>query len=162
VATRSAPPPWEEDDAPVPVTPPPATADAKPRIDARDDEGWESLVSTLGLHGPTRQFAAHCLLLERAPGVIRLQLDPAGEAFRRPQIEQRIAQVLSERFGEPTRLEIVQADRGGDLLTPAKREARANEDRQRAAEQAIEADPAVRAMREVFGATVKPGSVKPL
>ena len=94
--------------------------------------------------------------------MIRLQLDPAGEAFRRPQIEQRIAQVLSERFGEPIRLEIVQAERGGELLTPAKREARANEDRQRAAEQAIEADPAVRAMREVFGATVKPGSVKPL
>jgi DNA polymerase-3 subunit gamma/tau len=153
VATRSAPPPWDEGEAPVAV---------RPRTAANDDERWESLVSTLGLHGPTRQFAAHCLLLERAPGVIRLQLDPAGEAFRRPQIEQRIAQVLSERFGEPIRLEIVQAERGGELLTPAKREARANEDRQRAAEQAIEADPAVRAMREVFGATVKPGSVKPL
>jgi DNA polymerase III subunit gamma/tau len=160
VATRSAPPPWDEGEAPVAVTP--LAADVRPRIAANDDERWESLVSTLGLHGPTRQFAAHCLLLERAPGVIRLQLDPAGEAFRRPQIEQRIAQVLSERFGEPIRLEIVQAERGGELLTPAKREARANEDRQRAAEQAIEADPAVRAMREVFGATVKPGSVKPL
>jgi DNA polymerase-3 subunit gamma/tau len=160
VTTRSAPPPWEEGEAPVAVTPP--AADVRPGTAANVDERWETLVSTLGLHGPTRQFAAHCLLLERAPGVIRLQLDPAGEAFRRPQIEQRIAQVLSERFGEPIRLEIVQAERGGELLTPAKREARANEDRQRAAEQAIEADPAVRAMRDVFGATVKPGSVKPL
>ena len=38
----------------------------------------------------------------------------------------------------------------------------AAEDRQRAAEQSIDSDPAVRAMREVFGATVRPGSVKPL
>ena len=95
-------------------------------------------------------------------GLVRLQLDPAGEAFRRPQIEQRIAQLLTERFGEPVRLDIVQAERPGGLLTQARREALASEDRQRAAEQAIDADPAVRAMREVFGATVKPGSVKPL
>jgi DNA polymerase-3 subunit gamma/tau len=123
---------------------------------------WETLVAELGLHGPAKQFAAHCVLLERAPGVLRVQLDSAGEAFRRPQIEQRIAQLLTERFGEPMRLEIVQADRPGELPTQARRVALANEDRQRAAEQSIEADPAVRAMREVFGATVKPGSVRPL
>jgi DNA polymerase-3 subunit gamma/tau len=124
---------------------------------------WDALVARLGLHGPTRQFAAHCLLLERGAGVVRLQLDPAGAAFRRPQIEQRIAQLLTEHFGEPVRLEIVEADRvAGELLTPARREAIAHDDRQRAAEASIESDPAVRAMREVFGATVKPGSVKPL
>jgi DNA polymerase-3 subunit gamma/tau len=116
----------------------------------------------LGLQGPTRQFAAHCVLLERAPGLVRLQLDPAGESFRRPQIESRIAQLLGEHFGESIRLEIVQAERAGELLTAAKREAIASDGRQRAAEQAIESDPAVRAMREVFGATVKPGSVRPL
>ena len=93
---------------------------------------------------------------------MRLQLDPAGDAFRRPQIEQRLAQLLSQHFGEPVRLEIVQAERPGELLTPAKREAIVNDDRQRAAEQAIESDAAVRAMREVFGATVKPGSVRPV
>ena len=54
------------------------------------------------------------------------------------------------------------AERAGELLTPAKREALANDDRQRAAEQSIDSDPAVRQMREVFGATVRPGSVKPL
>jgi DNA polymerase-3 subunit gamma/tau len=130
---------------------------------ARAEEGsWDSLATALGLQGPTKQFAAHCVLLERRPGLVRLQLDPAGESFRRPQIEQRIAQLLTEHCGEPTRLEIVLAERAGELLTPAKREALANEDRQRAAEQSIDSDPAVRQMREVFGATVRPGSVKPL
>ena len=146
-----------------------STALTRPSVDLSQPAGrgeeakaWESLVAELGLQGPAKQFAAHCVLLERAPGVVRLQLDPAGEAFRRPQIEQRIAQLLSERYGETVRLDIVQADRPGELPTQARREALANEDRQRAAEEAIEADPAVRAMREVFGATVKPGSVRPL
>ncbi len=132
----------------------------KPKVVA--GESWETIVATLGLQGPTRQFAAHCVLLERRSGLVRLQLDPDGEAFRRPQIEGRIAQLLSDRFGEPTRLEIVLADHAGDLPTQAKRDALAAEDRRRAAEQAIESDPAVRQMREVFGATVKPGSVRPL
>ncbi len=134
---------------------------ADPSVRAKEGS-WDSLATTLGLQGPTKQFAAHCVLLERRPGLVRLQLDPAGESFRRPQIEQRIAQLLTEHCGEPTRLEIVLAERAGELLTPAKREAIANEDRQRAAEQSIDSDPAVRQMREVFGATVRPGSVKPL
>jgi DNA polymerase-3 subunit gamma/tau len=118
------------------------------------------------MQGPLRQFASHCILLGRRNGVVRLQLDPAGESFRRPQIEARLAQALAAHFGETVKLEIVvsepaaPADPG--LLTPARREALAADDRQRAAEQSIESDPAVRAMRETFGATVKPGSIKPL
>ena len=181
VSVRSAPPPWEDDapaasaspattpptraaatPEPVPMraAPVPAAPSAPPDVPVGDD--WSALVTQLGLQGPTRQFAAHCVLLERKPGLVRLQLDSAGEAFRRPQIEQRIAHLLGEHFGESTRLEIVLAEREGHLLTPAKREAIASEDRQRAAEQSIESDPAVRAMREVFGATIRPGSVKPL
>ena len=46
--------------------------------------------------------------------------------------------------------------------TPAQQQAQAADDRLRAAQQAIEADPAVRAMRDTFGATVQPGSIRPL
>jgi DNA polymerase-3 subunit gamma/tau len=121
-------------------------------------------VAALGLQGPVKQFAAHCVLLERRDGVVRLQLDADGESFRRPQIEQRLAQALSEHYGEPVRLELsVGVGAASDApLTPARRDAIAADERQRAAEQAIETDPAVRAMREVFGATVKPGSIKSL
>jgi DNA polymerase-3 subunit gamma/tau len=83
-------------------------------------------------------------------------------------LEQKLAAALSEYFAEPVRLDFqaagpstTPAPESGEL-TPARREALAAEERQRAAEQAIESDPAVRAMREVFGATIKPGSVKPL
>ncbi len=87
---------------------------------------------------------------------------PGGESFRRGPIEQRVAEALSQHYGEAIRLEIVAAEVPDEILTPARRDALATADRQRAAEQSIDSDPAVRAMREVFGATVKPGSVKPL
>jgi len=126
------------------------------------ESGWDGIVAALGLQGTAKHFAANCVLLERSAGVVRLRLDPAGDSFRRPQIESRLAEALSQLFGETIRLEITQAEVPGATLTPARRDAIAAEDRQRAAEQSIDSDPAVRAMREVFGATVRPGSVKPL
>ena len=89
-------------------------------------------------------------------------MEVTGESFRRPQIESRIAQLLATHFGEAIRLEIVQAEKPGEIMTPARQDEIVASDRQRAAEQAIETDPAVLAMREVFGASVRPGSTKPL
>ncbi|HEX9208760.1 MAG TPA: DNA polymerase III subunit gamma/tau [Steroidobacteraceae bacterium] len=150
---RSTPVPAPRASPAAPVTAPPKAVEAS---------DWAALVAALGLQGPTRQFAAHCVMLERRPGLVRLQLDPAGESFRRPQIESRIAQQLAEHFGEPIKLEIVQGDKPGEIMTPARRDEIVASDRQRAAEQAIATDPAVLAMREVFGASVRPGSTKPL
>ena len=145
VATRAAP-----------VVAAPAASSAPVAAD------WASIVVALGLQGTARHFATNCVMLERRTGVVRLRLDPAGESFRRPQIESRLAEALSQYFGETVRLEITQAEAPDEILTPARRDALAADDRQRAAEAAIESDPAVRAMRDVFGATVRPGSVKPL
>ena len=64
--------------------------------------------------------------------------------------------------GEPVRLEISVADADRTEPTPARQQAQAADERLKAAEQAIDTDPAVLAMRDIFGATVQPGSVKPL
>jgi len=121
---------------------------------------WAGMLAGLDLQGPARQLAAHCVPTGHVNDLVRLRLDPAGEMFRRPQLEQKLAQALSEQLGRPLRIEISVSDAAED--TPARRQAQASDERLRAAEEAIEADPAVRAMREVFGATVQPGSVKPL
>jgi DNA polymerase-3 subunit gamma/tau len=130
------------------------TAAATP---ASDD--WSAIVARLGLDGMAAQLAAHCVLVGRSNGVVRLRLDRAGEAFRRPQLEQRLAQALAQHFGEALRLDIAVSDVAE--VTPAREQAQAADERQKAAEQAIDADPNVRAMREVFGATVQPGSIRP-
>ncbi len=120
---------------------------------------WTAIVARLGLDGMAAQLAAHCVLVGRSNGVVRLQLDRAGEAFRRPQLEQRLAQALAQHFGEAMRLDIAVSDVAE--VTPAREQAQAADERQKAAEQAIDTDPNVRAMREVFGATVQPGSIRP-
>ena len=121
---------------------------------------WPAMLAALDLQGPARQLANHCVLTSRSGDVLRLRLDRSGEMFRRPQLEQKLAQALSTQQGRPLRIEISVSDVAED--TPARRQAQVSDERLRAAEEAIEADPAVRAMREVFGATVQPGSVKPL
>jgi DNA polymerase-3 subunit gamma/tau len=131
-----------------------------PAVAVESGAEWPALVAALDLQGPARQLANHCVLTARSGDVFRLRLDRSGEIFRRPQLEQKLAQALSEQLGRPLRIEISVSDAAED--TPARRQAQASDERLRAAEEAIEADPAVRAMREVFGATVQPGSVKPL
>jgi DNA polymerase-3 subunit gamma/tau len=137
-----------------PASPAPRTVPAAAASD------WPAIVATLGLQGPAGQLAAHCVLVGREKDLVKLKLDRAGEVFRRPQLEQKLAQALAQHFGQAVRLEISVADE--TVVTPARQQAQAADERLKAAEQAIDDDPAVRAMREVFGATVQPGSVKPL
>jgi DNA polymerase-3 subunit gamma/tau len=125
-----------------------------------EGDDWLAIVAQLGLTGTTAQLAAHCVLVGRKGDMVRLKLDRAGEDFRRPQVEQRLAQALGQHYGAPVRLEIAVSD--GVEVTPARQQAQAADERQKMAEQSIESDANVRAMREIFGATVVPGSVKPL
>ena len=133
-------------------------AAAPPAVESGSE--WPAMLAALDLQGPARQLANHCVLTSRSGDVLRLRLDRSGEMFRRPQLEQKLAQALSTQQGRPLRIEISVSDVVED--TPARRQALVSDERLRAAEEAIETDPAVRAMREVFGATVQPGSVKPL
>jgi DNA polymerase-3 subunit gamma/tau len=141
----------------------PASADAELRAAAESAArggDWPTIVAQLGLAGTAAQLAAHCTLVGRKGEVVRLKLDRGGEDFRRPQVEQRLAKALETYYGAAVRLEIVVSD--AVEVTPARLQTQAADERQKAAEQSIEADANVRAMREIFGATVQPGSVKPL
>jgi DNA polymerase-3 subunit gamma/tau len=128
--------------------------------DVPSSDEWPRIVAALALQGPAGQLAAHCVLRERKDDVFRLRLDPAGEVFNRAQLVQKLTQALSQHVGRAVRVDIVLGE--GDEITPARQQAEAADARLKAAESAIEGDPAVRAMRDVFGATVQPGSVKPL
>jgi DNA polymerase-3 subunit gamma/tau len=152
--TRAAPPAR-------PAAAPGAAPAALPTASAGSGD-WPAIVAGLGLQGPAGQLAAHCVLLGRVKDLVRLRLDPAGDTFNRPQLVQKLTQALSQHFGEPVRVEIGLGDAAVVDATPARQQAQAADERLKAAEQAIDGDPAVRAMRDVFGATVQPGSVKPL
>jgi DNA polymerase-3 subunit gamma/tau len=143
--------------------PPPQDAATAVRAPVPAPSGdWPSVVAAMALQGPAGQLAAHCVLAGRAKDLVKLRLDRAGEMFNRPQLVQKLTQALSQHYGEPVRLEITVADTDRIEPTPARQQAQVADERLKAAEQAIESDPAVLAMRDIFGATVLPGSVKPL
>ena len=96
---------------------------AVPAVAVESGSEWPALVAALDLQGPARQLANHCVLTARSGDVFRLRLDRSGEIFRRPQLEQKLAQALSEQLGRPLRIEISVSDAAED--TPARRQAQA-------------------------------------
>ncbi len=122
---------------------------------------WLSLVRQLNLSGPVSQLAAHCTLQSRQPGKIQLLLDAAGEPFRRPGLEEKLRLALSALLGEEFKLEITGVAQL-PIDTPARRQQVAAADRQQAAVQAIQSDPNVQQMVDMFGAVVQPESIKPI
>jgi len=134
---------------------PPKPAAAAPAT-AND---WPAMVAQMNLQGMVKELAAHTTLTGRQGNKVQLVLDADGEHFRRPQLEEKLAQALSAYFGEPVRLELSVADRALDTL--ARQQKAAADDRVQQARAAIENDPNVRAMRDMFGATLTPDSVRP-
>jgi len=131
---------------------PPGTAGA---------EDWTLTVSQLELTGAARQLAQHCVFIGRHGAVVRLALDSRNQLVRTPATEEKLAQALSRHFGAPVRLEF-QAGGAGGAETPALLARRAAEAELAAAQRAFEEDPGVKGLRERFGATVLPETVRPV
>lgn len=125
-----------------------------------DTNEWPQIVAQLNLVGPVSQLAAHCALVGKQGNRVQLTLDADGEPFRRPALEEKLTQALSTWFGESVKLEIALAADVPD--TPARLQKIAADDRLQNARVAIDNDPNIRAMRDVFGATVQPDSVRPI
>ncbi|HYB66173.1 MAG TPA: DNA polymerase III subunit gamma/tau [Steroidobacteraceae bacterium] len=120
---------------------------------------WGAIVAALELTGAARQLASHSVLIARTGAVVRLGLDPPNLQLRTPAQEEKLAQALSRYFGEPVRLEFQQTG-GGE--SPALLAQRATQQELTEARRAFEADPGVQGLRERFGATVLPDTVRPV
>ena len=150
--------------APAPISSAPAAVQsALPPVAAAnvvfDPQNWPAIVAQLNLKGPVTQLASHCSLVGKEGNKIHLVLDAEGAMFRRPALEEKLIQSLSALCGEPIRLEMTLAEAVVD--TPARLQKLAADDRLENARQSIDSDPNIRAMRDIFGATVQPDSVRP-
>jgi DNA polymerase-3 subunit gamma/tau len=133
---------------------------ARPPAAAGGDSDWNAIVAQMNLQGITRQLAAHCAFLGKQGNRVRLSLDPEGAHFRTSMLEDRLKQALGTYYGESIALEITVG--GGEALnTPARLSKAAADDRLQNARASIENDPNIRAMKEIFGATVTPESIRP-
>jgi len=131
-----------------------------PAEGASATDPWATIVNALELSGAARQLASHCVFVGRQGAVVRLALDARNQPVRTPAQEEKLAQALSRYFGEPVRLEFQVGGAGAE--TPALLARRVSEQELAAARRTFEAEPGVQGLRERFGATVLPDSVRPV
>jgi DNA polymerase-3 subunit gamma/tau len=141
-----------------PARPQPAaapTGGVSPRLTFPEGGDWHTQAAQL--RQPARQLAQHCELVERSPGLVRLRLDPAHKHLMSHQDKLRAA--LSELWGE-LRLEIALAT--PLVATPATRASNEKRERQEKAVAAIEGDPFVRDVMDIFDANIDESTIKPV
>lgn len=157
-AARGATPPPAPEPAPAAVA---ATrAPAVPRLPPQDLP-WAERIETLGLEGSARQLARQCAWLGESDGVIRLSLGASAAFLLHESRRSALEQALSQQAGAPRRVQIEIAQAEENPASPAQLDQQRARERQRQAQAAIEQDPVVRAFKEQFGASVRPGSIQP-
>lgn len=158
-AARPSPPPPAAPlpTAAVPRTPAAALAPATVSATAAPDD-WHLLVEGQVLTGMARQLAQHCELVERNGQKIVLRLDPAHRFLQMHQDKLRAE--LAKHFAQPVTLEIQLGTPNG--VTPKARAERLKRERQEQAIAAIEGDPFVREVCDLFDASIDESTIKPL
>jgi DNA polymerase-3 subunit gamma/tau len=135
-------------------------ADPAAATDAGRNADWGTIVNKLELAGAARQLATNCMLVSRQGAVVRLALESRNKHMRTAAQEDKLTQALSRFFGQPVRLEFELSP--GSLETPAQAEHRASQGDLKAARRAFESDPGVQGLRERFGATLLPDTIRPV
>jgi DNA polymerase III subunit gamma/tau len=145
--------------ATVPTLASAAPAAETARLTSIDAANWPAIVEAAGLTAMARQLALNCVPAGFAQNLLTLKLDQAASDRRTRPIEEKVVQLLSKYLGREIRVAFEIAESG--LNSPARQRIQAEQDRVARAASAFEADPAVKGLRERFGADVDAASVKP-
>jgi DNA polymerase III subunit gamma/tau len=127
---------------------------------ADGSNSWIDIITRLELGGAARQLATNCVFNGRQGAVVRLTLDARNKHMRTPAQEDKLTQALSRYFGQSVKLEFETGTTAAE--TPAQAEQRVSLEDLDAARRAFEADPGVQGLRERFGATLLPDTVRPV
>jgi DNA polymerase-3 subunit gamma/tau len=125
-----------------------------------DAGNWAAVLDAAGLSGMTRQFALNCVVGSFENDVLTLRLDQSVAERRARPTEEKLVQGLSKYLGRDIRIVFDVAQ--GALATPARQRVAAEQDKAARAAADFEQDPAVKGLRERFGAEVDAASVKPV
>ncbi len=136
----------------------PPKKDSKPADGEKPD--WSELVNVIGLSGAAKMLASNCAFVSRDGNVMRLRLDAKSESFLTKSAEKNMKEALCRHFGESLRIAISIGE--PESATPAQQEARRVDAQYEAARASIEADPNVKALKDLFGAEINPDSIEPI
>jgi DNA polymerase-3 subunit gamma/tau len=129
------------------------------RLTSIDADNWPAVVEAAALTGMVRQLALNCVPGSFENNLLTLKLDQAASDRRTRPMEEKLVQGLSKYLGRDIRVAFETAE--STLNSPARQRVQAEQDRIARAASAFESDPAVKGLRERFGADVDAASVKP-
>ena len=166
-AAPSAPaaqPPSDVMPVPVRVQPPPGQREvpreaASPIAPSEEGDFWHAtvmqLVAAEAITALARELALQSQLVARDVDqwLLRVERESLNQGASREKLQNALAAA-----GHPVRLAI---EIGSVADSPARRNRAASEQRQRAAEEAIQADPDVQYLMQKWGARIVPGSLRP-
>ncbi len=140
-----------------------ATAPAEAASSWQDPD-WASLVPSLGLKGAVRMLAINCAFLRREGNTVYFRADKNSESVLTRERQAALEEALSNHFGETLKVSIEMTDKpaAADTETPVETEARVTDERYAAAREAIESDPNVQTLKNMFGAELKTDSIEPI
>ena len=144
---------------PIPPASSPAVVDDVAKLQA--PAAWAALVAQLPLVGMTRQLAEHCSFVSQQGERLELALDAKFANLRNEKWEQGLREALTNHFGRPLQLVMVEGQ-VAEEATPRQLRESAAMARQQQAEQALEEDPQLRSLMEQFEAGLIPDSVRPV
>jgi len=143
--------------ATAPATTPAAT---QPATVLQFDGNWAGLVESLNLRGMVKQLAVNCILREKSSSEVMLTLSKENEQLLNPALLKKLEEALCTCLQQKLKLSI---ELGAQQIeSPARTTARNDAERQQSAEESIDQDPMVLALKENFNAEVVPNSVKPV
>jgi len=134
----------------------PATVTAVSELDDRSK--WSDIIEHLELSPLVRQLCSNSSMEKNDNNEIMLTLDSSCAQLLNKEREQELRNALIHLWGEQTKLAIEVGTPKKD--TPAREAQKALDAKQAAAENAINEDTNIQALKENFGATIKPGSVR--
>jgi DNA polymerase-3 subunit gamma/tau len=119
---------------------------------------WSELIEQLGINGAVKLLASNCAYVRRENNVLHLCLDGRSESLLTSSRQAALSKALASYFGEPLKaeiaLDVIEAE------TPLQEEARKIDEGRDAAQAGLEADPNVKALKDMFGAQLLPDSVE--
>ena len=103
-------------------------------------------------------LASNCAFLHRDGNTIFLSIDPRSESLLTRARKQDLSDALSTHYNETLGLDI--SIGSAEVETPVQEESRLADERIEAARVKLESDPNVQALKDMFGAELKPDSIE--